>query len=134
MSPQDIEKHIESNIVPFFKKLGFNIKRIPRTQRRTADYECGELGIEVTSLRQYLPQNNIDIDKLLKRHLETNSRICAYMYLKDGKLRTEILDEQKLNNDVSILCLRQHISCYRQKLIGKINDKYEQIKIIVSYL
>lgn len=46
LSPQDIEKHIEKNIV---KKLGFNIKGIPRTTGRTADYECGYLGIEVTS-------------------------------------------------------------------------------------
>jgi hypothetical protein len=31
-----------------------------------------------------------------------------------------------LNNNTSILCLRQHISCYRPKLISKINKKYRQ--------
>jgi hypothetical protein len=37
-----------------------------------------ETGIEVTSIQTYLPQNNIKLDKLLKRHNETNCRICAY--------------------------------------------------------
>jgi hypothetical protein len=48
------------------------------------------------------------------------------MFLKGNSLEIEVLDEQKLDNNVSILCLRQHVSCYRQKVIGKINDKYEQ--------
>jgi hypothetical protein len=60
---KDIENHVEKNIVPFFKRLGFNIRKIPRRTTRTADYECGELGIE-----EYLPQNNIELDVLLKRH------------------------------------------------------------------
>jgi hypothetical protein len=36
LSAMDIEKHIQKNIVPFFKKYGFNIKRIPRATRRKA--------------------------------------------------------------------------------------------------
>ena len=48
------------------------------------------------------------------------------MYLKDGKPKIEILHELLLDNNVSILCLRQHVSCYRPKLISKINDKYTQ--------
>jgi hypothetical protein len=48
------------------------------------------------------------------------------MYLKNGKLIIEILDEQRLDNNLSILCLHQHVSCYRPKIISKINNKYGQ--------
>ncbi|MGC1931346.1 MAG: hypothetical protein WA667_20435 [Candidatus Nitrosopolaris sp.] len=46
--------------------------------------------------------------------------------LKDGKPKIEILNEQKLDNNLSILCLRQHVSCYRPKIMDKISDKYSQ--------
>jgi hypothetical protein len=115
----------EKNIVPFFRGIGFEVKRVPRGLTKTVDYECGNLGLEVTALQDYLPKSQ-QLDKILERHRETNSRICAYMYLKAGKPKIEILDEQNLNNNTSILCLRQHISCYRPKLMGKINEKYYQ--------
>jgi hypothetical protein len=98
---------------------------VPRTTTRTVDYEYEDLGLEVTSIREYLPKND-EVDKLLARHDKSNSRICAYMYLKDGKPKIEILHELLLDNNVSILCLRQHVSCYRPKLICKLNDKYTQ--------
>lgn len=95
------------------------------TTTRTVDYEYEDLGLEVTSIHEYLPRNN-EMDQLLSRNVETNSRICAYMDLKDDRLKIKILDELQLDKNVSILCLRQHISCYRPKLISKIIDKYCQ--------
>jgi hypothetical protein len=79
----------------------------------------------VTSIREYLPKND-EVDRLLRRHDETNYRICAYMYLKNDKPKTEILDEQRLDNNLSILCLHQHVSCYRPKILSKINNKSYQ--------
>jgi len=125
---KEINKHVETNIPSFFNKMGYKIKKVPTTATtatRTVDYEYEDLGLEVTSIREYLPRND-ETDKLLSRHDQANSRICAYMYLKDGKPKIEILDKQRLDNNVSILCLRQHISCYRPKLISKIEDKYTQ--------
>jgi hypothetical protein len=124
---KEIEKHVEINIYSFFKKIGYDIKKIPAAATRTVDYEYGNLGIEVTIIREYLPRND-DTDNLLRQNAQGNSRICAYMYLKDDKPKIEILDERKLDNNISILCLRQHISCYRPKLISKINNKYSQDK------
>jgi protein-disulfide isomerase len=37
---------------------------------------------------------------------------CGQAYLKGDKPKIEILDDHKLDNNVSILSLRQHISCY----------------------
>lgn len=125
LSEKEINKHVEIDIPSFFDKMGYKIKKIPTSATRTVDYEYEDLGLEVTSVRKYLPRND-EVDKLLTRHCEPNSRICAYVYLKDGKPKIEILDEQRLDNNVSILCLRQHISCYRPKLINKIEDKYTQ--------
>jgi hypothetical protein len=108
---KEIDKYVETNIPSFFNKMGYKIKKVPTTATtatRTVDYEYEDLGLEVTSIREYLPRND-ETDKLLSRHDQANSRICAYMYLKDGKPKIEILDEQRLNNNVSILCLRQHI-------------------------
>ena len=115
LTSEAIAEIVEKNIVPFFKGIGFEVNRVPRGLTKTVDYECGDVGLEVTALQDYLPKCN-EVDKILKRHRETNSIICAYMYLKADKPKIEILDEQKLNNNTSILCLRQHISCYRPKL------------------
>ena len=99
---KEIEKHIETNIVLFFKNIGYSIKKVPTTTTRTVDYEFEDLGIEVTSIQSYLPRNE-DMNKLLSRHNESNSKICAYMYLKDDKPKVELLDEQQLDENVSIL-------------------------------
>ena len=40
--------------------MGYEIKKIPTTPNagiRTVDYECEDVGIEVTSIREYLPKN-----------------------------------------------------------------------------
>jgi hypothetical protein len=121
----EIEKQIESNAALFFNRIGYAIKKLPRMPyTRTVDYEYEDVGVEVTSVREYLPKK--EVDSLLAIHEQTNCRICAYMYLKDGRPNIQILDEQKLNNKLSILCLQQHVSCYRPKIITKIRDKYNQ--------
>jgi hypothetical protein len=97
------------------------------------DYECEDVGIEVTSIHEYLPKN-YEVDKLLRQHDQTNYRICAYMYLKDDKPKVEILDEQALDNIISVLCLRQHVSCYRPRLINKINDNMPKMKSTIFML
>jgi hypothetical protein len=81
LTSEEIEEIAERHIVPFFNKIGFEMQKIPTARSRTVDYECENLGLEVTALHHYLPRHD-EVDKLLKRHLETNSRICAYMYLK----------------------------------------------------
>lgn len=122
---RDIERYIETSIPLFFNKIGYKVKKVPRKETRTVDYENEDLGIEVTSIGTYLPRND-EMDSLLNRLNQVNSRICAYMYLKDDKPKIEILNERQLENNISILCLRQHISCYRPKLINKINNKHSQ--------
>jgi hypothetical protein len=114
----------ENDIVPFFKSLGIDIRRIPRAGIPTVDYEYKNVGLEVTVIHDYLPRHS-EVEKLLNHHMKTNSEICAYMYMKGGQPKIEILSEKEQEKP-SILCLRQHISCYRSKLIGKINDKYSQ--------
>lgn len=107
--------------------IGYHIRRVPRRGHiRRVDYEYGDVGVEVTSVRDYLPRS--EVDKLLARQ-QMNYRICAYMYLKDDKPKIEIINEQKLvcyYINVSILCLQQHVSCSRAKIIDKIDDKYSQ--------
>ncbi len=125
LSHTEIEKQIEADAPLFFSRIGYNISKVPRANVRTPDYEYEGVGVEVTSVREYLPKK--EVDKLLARYEQTNCRICAYMYLKDDKPNIQILDEQKLNNNkLSILCLQQHVSCYRPKIISKIHDKYSQ--------
>lgn len=127
LSHTEIENQIEANAPLFFSKIGYNLSKVPRADARTPDYEYEDMGIEVTAVREYLPKK--EVDELLARYEQTNCRICAYMYLKDDKPNIQILDEQKLNNNkLSILCLRQHVSCYRRKIISKIHDKYSQDK------
>jgi hypothetical protein len=52
LSPNDIENHVERDAVRFFSGIGYEIKRVPKTQTRTVDYEhenrwkCFILGIK----------------------------------------------------------------------------------------
>ena len=124
LTSEEVECIAEIDIVPFFGSLGINVKRVSRTKIRTVDYEYENVGLEVTVVQDYLPKHN-EIDKLLDHHIQTNSRICAYMYMKGDKPRIEIMSEKNLDK-LAILCLRQHISCYRSKIIGKISKKYNQ--------
>jgi len=128
LSAREIEKQIERNAPLFFNKLGYEIKKVPIADNtRTVDYEYEDVGVEVTSIRDYSPKN--EVDKLLARYDQTNYRICAYMYLREGKSKIEILEEQKLENKLSILCLRQHVSSYEPKIKDKIYNKCYQGEI-----
>jgi len=48
---KEIEKHVEINIYSFFKKIGYDIKKIAAAATRTVDYEYGNLGIESHNTR-----------------------------------------------------------------------------------
>jgi hypothetical protein len=125
LSSNDIENYVERDAIRFFSGIGYEIKRVPKAKTRTVDYEYGDLGIEITVLHDYLPRTH-EMDVLLKRHTDTNLRICAYMYLKNERLVIEILNEEQIAGNVSLLCLRQHKSCYKAKILGKITDKWIQ--------
>ena len=53
-SHTEIEIQIEANAPLFFSRIGYNIRKVPRADVRTADYEYEAVGIEVTSVREYL--------------------------------------------------------------------------------
>jgi hypothetical protein len=73
----------------------------------------------------YLPKHT-DVDSILKIHDESHSLICAYLYLEKEKPKVKILHQKDLGRDLSILCLRHHISLYEPKIFNKIDDKYHQ--------
>ena len=125
MTSKQIEKHIESRAPIFFRKLGINANRIKETKKRTPDYSSNDIDYEVTAMHQYLP-NNSDINTILKNHNENHSLICAYLYLEMEKPTVKIIHQKDLEEDLSILCLRQHISLYKPKIFNKIDNKYYQ--------
>src|SRR5688572_14643116 len=81
LTSEEVEGIAEIDIVPFFNSLGINVNKVSRAKIRTVDYEYENVGLEVTVVQDYLPKHN-EIDKLLDHHIQTNSRICAYMYMK----------------------------------------------------
>lgn len=119
-----VEKYVEKSIVDFFSQLGYDIKRIKEGQERSVDYEYEDIGFEITVIHEYLPKLT-ELDNLINQHENKFSKICAYMYGENGKVKIKKLKEDPLENQ-SILSLRQHISSYRPKLINKIDDKYSQ--------
>ena len=120
-----VENYVEKDVARYFAEIGYVIKRVPKGLTRTVDYEYDNLGIEVTALHDYLPHTN-EIDSLVRRLNEKNNRICAYMFLKDNDQIVRILEEKVLTGNISVLCLRQHVSCYKPKILQKIIDKYLQ--------
>ena len=125
LTAKQIEKHIENSAPIFFRKLGINAERIKETKERTPDYSSNRIDFEVTAIHQYLPKNT-DIDNILKTHEESHSLICVYLYLEKGKPKLKIIHQKELGKDLSILCLRHHISLYESKIFNKIDDKYHQ--------
>lgn len=124
MEAKEVEKYVETTIVDFFSKLGYNIKRIKEGQERSIDYKYEDIGFEITVIHEYLPRIS-ELEDLLVQHYKTESKICAYMYRENGKVKVKKIQETPLNNQ-SVLSLRQHISSYRPKLVNKLNDKYSQ--------
>lgn len=121
---KEVEKYVEKTIVDFFSKLGYDIKKIKEGQDRSVDYEYEDIGFEITVIHEYLPRIN-EIDDLLSQHDKTYSKVCAYMYGENGKVKIKKLQETPLNKQ-SVLSIRQHISSYRPKLVNKLDDKYSQ--------
>jgi hypothetical protein len=119
-----VEKYVESTIVDFFTKLGYDIKRVEEGQERSIDYKYGDIGFEITVIHEYLPKIS-QLDDLLNRHDKTDSKICIYMYRENGKVKVKKLQETPLDKQ-SVLIIRQHISSYRPKLANKLDDKYSQ--------
>ena len=74
LSSWEIENHVERDTVRFFKEIGYEIKRMPKAQTRTVDYDYGDLGIEITVLHDYLPRTR-EMDVLLNRYTDTNSNL-----------------------------------------------------------
>ena len=125
LTAKKIEKHIEDSAPIFFRKLGINANRIKETKEPTPDYSSEDIDFEVTAIHQYLPKNS-EIDAILKKYSENHILICAYLYLEKGKPKVETLSLKKLDKNLSILCLRQHISLYKPKIFSKIDNKYRQ--------
>lgn len=126
LTAKEIEKHIEESAPIFFQKLKIPAERIKETkEKRTPDYSSNSIDFEVTTIHWYLPKN-LDIDNILKTHDKSYSLICAYLYSEKGKPKLKIIHQKKLENDLSILCLRQHVSLYESKIFNKIDDKYHQ--------
>lgn len=125
LTAKQIEKHIENSAPLFFQKLGINAERIKEIKERTPDYSSNGIEFEVTAIHTYLPKNT-DIDNLIKTHEERHSLICAYLYSERGMPKFKIIRQKHLENDLSILCLRHHISLYESKIFNKIDDKYHQ--------
>jgi hypothetical protein len=70
-----------------------------------------------------------EIDKTIAE-LQNNLRNCchAYMYLDsyNNNPILKIVSEEKCDPSCSVLCLRQHVSVYRPKIINKIQNKSYQ--------
>jgi hypothetical protein len=120
-----IEKHIEKHINFIFERLGINANKIKETKERTPDYNSNRQTFEITAFHPYIPQIK-EVDDILKVYRENFTLICAYLFLKRDKPRVNIIHQKNLGNDLSILCLRQHISLYKPKIFRKINAKYSQ--------
>ena len=125
LTSKQIEKHVEKSVPSFFQTLGIDVWKIKETNERTPDYSSNDLDIEVTAMHQYLPHNS-DMDAIIKKHKENNLLICAYLYLENEKPRIKNILSKQLEEDLSILCLRQHISLYKNKIFKKIDNKYNQ--------
>jgi hypothetical protein len=121
----EVENFVEKDVVRYFGEIGYKINRVPKGLTKTVDYEYEHLGIEVTALHDYLPRIN-DIDSLVTMLAKERIRICAYMFRKDNHQIVRILNKKLLTCNTSVLCLRQHISCYKPKILQKIIDKYIQ--------
>jgi hypothetical protein len=121
----EVENFVERDVTRYFKEIGYEIKKVPKGPTRTVDYEYNNLGIEVTALHDYLPNTN-EISSLIKRLDEKNTRICAYMFLEKNHQIVRVLKENQLPGNISMVCLRQHVSCYKPKILQKVIDKYIQ--------
>jgi hypothetical protein len=127
VTQKQAERRIQNQVKNIFNSLQININRISETSIRTSDYEGPDLDIEVTAVHQYLPRIK-DVEKAIRENKENNGQCTySYIYLDDSKKPVfRIIKQTKLNENASILIIRQHFSMYKRKIISKIDDKYRQ--------
>jgi hypothetical protein len=113
--------------------LSIEIKatKISENSVRTPDYGNVRIAFEATKAIMYtlsIPRM-AEIDKAIDE-LQNNLGNCyhAYMYLDSNNNNPifKILSKEKCDPSCSILCLRQHVSVYRPKIINKIQNKSYQ--------
>jgi hypothetical protein len=122
-----VEDRIESDIQSNLKSAGINANRISRGKTRTSDYEDGGIDFEVTIVQAYIP-NIMEIDNAV-RFLKNNPGYCqyAYMYLGPGQKPVfKIIETKKCDPKISLLCIGEHISIYRNKIVNKIEHESSQ--------
>jgi hypothetical protein len=94
---------------------------------RTPDYGNTQLSFEATTIHPYFPRLD-EINKTIV-DLQNNLGNCYHAYIYsdfNNKPLFKIVSKEKCDTSCSILCLRQHVSIYRNKIINKIEDKSYQ--------
>jgi|SRR5215212_2230786 len=131
----DVEAKVESDVKNFLLSLGIKAKKIPEKAVRTPDYGNMEIAFEVTTIHPYFPLLD-EIDKIIV-DLQNNLGNCYHAYIysdSNNKPVFKIIFKEKCDVSCSILCLRQHISIYRNKIMGKIEDKSYQSENYLAHV
>jgi hypothetical protein len=122
-----IEAKVETDVKNFLLSLGIEAKKIPEKAVRTPDYGNTQLGFEATTIHPYFPRMD-EINKSIV-DIQNNLGNCYYAYIYsdfNNKPLFKIVSKEKCDTSCSILCLRQHVSIYRNKIMNKIEDKSYQ--------
>jgi hypothetical protein len=123
----DVEGKVESDAKNFLLSLGIEAKKISKKPVRTPDYSYVDMAFEATTIHPYSPR----IDEINKTivDLQNNLGNCYHAYIYSDSNNSpifKIVYKEKCDTSCSILCLRQHVSIYRNKIINKIEDKFYQ--------
>jgi hypothetical protein len=127
LTSSDVEAKVESDLKNFLLSIGIGAKRISEKPLRTPDYKYMDTAFEATIIHPYFPRIS-EIEKTIA-DLQNNLGNCyhAYLYSDSNKSNMfKMLFKEKCDPSCSILCLRQHVSVYRNKIINKIEDKSYQ--------
>lgn len=123
----DVEAKVESDVKNFLLSIGIKAKKIFKKSVRTPDYKYVDTVFEATTIHPYVPRIS-EIDNTIA-DLQANLGNCYHAYLYSGSNKYaifKIVFKEKCDPSCSILCLRQHVSVYRNKIINKIEDKSYQ--------
>jgi hypothetical protein len=123
----DVEAKVESDVKNFLLSIGIEAKKISEKSVRTPDYKYVDTVFEATTIHPYVPRIS-EINKTIA-DLQNKPGNCYHVYLySDSKKSTifKMVLKEKCDPSCSILCLRQHVSSYRNKIINKIEDKSYQ--------
>ncbi|MEM3159520.1 MAG: hypothetical protein QXJ74_01925 [Nitrososphaera sp.] len=127
ISSVQLEKAIEKDVKELLSSLGLQGHRISRGPGRTPDYGAKDVAFEVTAVHVYSPeiQELVEIRSFLSENMGHDWLV--YMYANDkDRPSIQVLRKQKSRGNYSLLRTRQHVSCYRAKIISKLEDKYQQ--------